>query len=69
MAKKRIFIFKKSEDAIEAALYLQSLKQGSLILAKGSQGIRVEKVVKELIENPEKAGTLLVRQEKEWLNR
>jgi UDP-N-acetylmuramoyl-tripeptide--D-alanyl-D-alanine ligase len=69
MAKKRIFIFKKSVDAIEAAEYLQSENPGSLILVKGSQGIRMEKIVKELIENPEKAGTLLVRQEKEWLNK
>jgi hypothetical protein len=38
-----------------------------LILIKGSQGARMEQVVKELMADPLKAGELLVRQGKEWI--
>ena len=69
MPKKKIFIFKDSPDAIESVQALLEEKAGSIILAKGSQGIRVEKIVREIIENPLESGKLLVRQEKEWLNR
>jgi UDP-N-acetylmuramoyl-tripeptide--D-alanyl-D-alanine ligase len=69
MAKKRIFIFKESAEAIETVKELMTEKEGSVILAKGSQGIRVEKIVREIIENPADSAKLLVRQEKEWLNR
>lgn len=46
---------------------------GDIILLKGSQGsgenmIRMERAVKLLMEHPEDAGTLLVRQEKKWQN-
>jgi UDP-N-acetylmuramoyl-tripeptide--D-alanyl-D-alanine ligase len=69
MAKKRIFRFKESSEAIETAQALIEEKEGSVVLAKASQGIRVEKIVKEIIENPSDSAKLLVRQEKEWLNR
>lgn len=69
MAKKRIFILKDAEEGIEIVKDLISEVEGSLVLAKGSQGIRVEKIVREIIANPEKADKLLVRQEKEWQNR
>jgi UDP-N-acetylmuramyl pentapeptide synthase len=67
--KKRIFIFKDSAEAIEIVKELVMAEEGSIILAKGSQGIRVEKIVREIIENPADSAKLLVRQEKEWLNR
>jgi UDP-N-acetylmuramoyl-tripeptide--D-alanyl-D-alanine ligase len=69
MAKKRIFRFKESSEAIETIQALIEEKEGSVVLAKASQGIRVEKIVKEIIENPSDSAKLLVRQEKEWLNR
>jgi len=69
MNKENISSFKTSEEAIAKSLEILNLKKQSMVLAKGSQSIRVEKIVKELIENPEKAGKLLVRQEKEWLAR
>lgn len=68
-AKKKIFRFKDSTDAIETVKALIGETSGNIILAKGSQGIRVEKIVREIIENPADSGKLLVRQEKEWLNR
>lgn len=37
------------------------------ILVKGSQGLRMEKIVKELMANPNDALTLLVRQDSRWV--
>lgn len=45
---------------------VSDLKPGDVILVKGSQGMRLEKVVKALMEKPEDAPDLLVRQDIEW---
>ncbi len=63
-----------SEDKIsnfptpeEAGLFVQGkMKQGDVVLVKGSQGMRMEKVVKELMAEPLMAAELLVRQDPEW---
>ena len=47
----------------------EKLKKGDIVLLKGSQGVRLEKVVKEIMAHPELAKDLLCRQEKEWQNR
>jgi len=61
---EQIFYFDKPE---EAGRFLQNrIKEGDILLVKGSQGARMEKVVKELIAEPERADKLLVRQSKEW---
>ena len=58
------------DSAQDAALHMRDLIQtGDLILVKGSQSIRMESIVKVLMNEPEKAGELLVRQEKEWLEK
>ncbi len=65
MNEDRIFHFPKSE---EAGLFVQDrIKKDDLILVKGSQGLRMEKVVKEIMADPLKAGELLVRQEDKWI--
>jgi len=69
MAQKRVFSFKDSEEAVNKVKELINEEKGSLLLAKGSQGIRVEKIVKEIVAEPEKTDKLLVRQEKDWLSR
>lgn len=51
----------------EAGKFLQNrLQPGDLILVKGSQGIRMEKIVKEIMADPQNAPKLLVRQETAW---
>jgi len=42
---------------------------GDVILIKGSQSMRMEKLVKGLMAEPLRADELLCRQEKEWLTR
>jgi UDP-N-acetylmuramoyl-tripeptide--D-alanyl-D-alanine ligase len=66
MSESKIKMFEKSE---EAGYFLQQevIRQGDVILAKGSQGIRMEKIVKELMADPLRAEELIVRQTPEWL--
>lgn len=52
----------------EAAKFIEGkIAKGDVILVKGSQGTRMEKIVKEIMLEPEKAEKLLVRQNKIWL--
>lgn len=67
MSEKNIFQF---EDSQKAGKDLElNLMPGDLILVKGSQGIRMERVVEEIMENPEMKERLLVRQDAEWRDR
>ena len=42
------------------------MREGDYILVKGSQGVRLEKLVEEIMAHPEDAPQLLVRQNEEW---
>ena len=44
------------------------IREGDTILVKGSQGVRMERITNALMENPEKAPDLLVRQDARWNN-
>ena len=58
------------EDASKAAAEIQNiLQEGDAILVKGSQSMRMEKIVEEIMLEPERAGELLVRQDAEWKRR
>jgi UDP-N-acetylmuramoyl-tripeptide--D-alanyl-D-alanine ligase len=58
------------ESAQRAADELQGMmRAGDFILVKGSQGVRLEKLVEEIMAEPEKAPSLLVRQSEEWKKR
>ncbi len=58
---------KHFDDSVQAGAYLQNkIKAGDLIFVKGSQSMRMEKVVLEIMAQPENREKLLVRQEKEW---
>jgi len=62
---EQIFYFDKAE---EAGRFLQNrIKEGDVLLIKGSQGARMEKIVKELMAEPERAKELLVRQDVPWV--
>ncbi len=45
------------------------IQEGDLILVKGSQSVRMEKIVEEIMAEPEKKKELLVRQNPRWLKR
>ncbi len=54
----------------EVGNYLQNMiSEGDIILIKGSQAMRMEKVVEEIMKYPQDKRKVLVRQEDEWLNR
>jgi UDP-N-acetylmuramoyl-tripeptide--D-alanyl-D-alanine ligase len=58
------------ESSDDAAAFMPSIVQsGDVILVKGSQSPRLERVTKALLREPSKASDLLVRQEKEWLEK
>lgn len=58
------------ETAEQAGRELQNLiAPGDFILVKASQGVRTEKIVEEIMAEPERAGELLVRQDSAWQHR
>ncbi|HUD02527.1 MAG TPA: UDP-N-acetylmuramoyl-tripeptide--D-alanyl-D-alanine ligase [Candidatus Paceibacterota bacterium] len=58
------------EDSQKAGEELAALLQsGDCVLVKGSQSMRMERAVKEMMAEPELAGELLVRQDEEWIKR
>lgn len=64
MSEKNIIEF---DDSREAGKYLEGiLEEGDVILVKGSQGVRMERVVEEVMAEPQRADELLVRQDPEW---
>jgi UDP-N-acetylmuramoyl-tripeptide--D-alanyl-D-alanine ligase len=67
MGSDYIFQFPDPETA---GRFLQNrIKEGDLILIKGSQGVRMEKIVKEIMAEPWRSKELLVRQDELWLKR
>ncbi len=61
---KNCFHFSNQEELIQ---YLKSiLETDSLVLVKGSQGARMENVVRAIMKSPGFASKLLVRQNKTW---
>lgn len=70
MPAERIHTF---DDAPEAGRFLQkTIQPGDVVLAKASEGrsnprgARMERVIKELMAEPQRAGELLARQDPSW---
>ncbi len=67
LSEKKVLQF---DDSIEAGKYLKNiLKTGDVVLVKGSQSIRMERIVKEIMAEIDRAEELLVRQDDEWKKR
>ena len=62
--KEMVFHFASSEEA--GRVLQETMREGDIILIKGSQGTRMEKIVKEVMAEPEKAKDLLIRQDGAW---
>ncbi|MBU1131379.1 UDP-N-acetylmuramoyl-tripeptide--D-alanyl-D-alanine ligase [Patescibacteria group bacterium] len=67
MPEERTAHFNNNHDA---GIFVQEkIHQGDIVLIKGSQGARMEQIVKELMAEPMSAEKLLVRQSEEWLKK
>ena len=64
---ENIFEFSSSDETKKSLQ--EKIKKEDLLLIKGSQAMRMEKIVEEIMAHPELKEQLLVRQEKEWLNK
>ncbi len=66
--KKRIYM---NDDSFKAGQVLTKIvTKGDTVLFKGSQdAVRLERAVKQVMEHPEDAEQLLVRQSKFWQHR
>ena len=66
MKKENVMEF---NDSVEAGRWLdRNIETGDVVLAKGSQSSRMEKVVKDIMSEPLRASELLVRQYGKWVN-
>ncbi|MFH1402587.1 MAG: Mur ligase family protein [Patescibacteria group bacterium] len=67
MSEKNILQF---DNSTKAGKFLQNqIEKGDVILVKGSQSMRMEKTLEEIMAHPELKDELLVRQDAEWLLR
>lgn len=67
LSEKNVFQF---DGAGEAGTFLEGImNEGDVVLIKGSQGVRMERIVEEVMAEPARSGELLARQEEEWKRR
>ncbi|MCR4280959.1 MAG: UDP-N-acetylmuramoyl-tripeptide--D-alanyl-D-alanine ligase [Candidatus Kaiserbacteria bacterium] len=69
MKAESIRIYGQNESARAGKELASELQEGDIVLVKGSQGMRMERAVLEIMEEPKRASELLVRQEPEWLKK
>lgn len=68
MSEDKTFHFQTFDNTLEHFLQ-DRIQPGDIILIKGSQGLRLERLVNGLMAEPLRAKELLCRQGKEWKNR
>jgi UDP-N-acetylmuramoyl-tripeptide--D-alanyl-D-alanine ligase len=62
--------FKVCESSVDAGEYLKHIiKEGDIVLVKGSQSARMEKAIEQILQDPINDRKLLVRQDEEWKGR
>jgi UDP-N-acetylmuramyl pentapeptide synthase len=66
MSSENIHYFETSELAKKKVQEL--IKEGDLVLVKGSEGVRTERIVEEIMAEPENKKNLIVRQSERWLS-
>lgn len=64
LEKRKVWNFMNTKDAGE--FVAQKMQEGDVVLAKGSQGVRMEQAVKIMMAEPELAEKILVRQNEAW---
>lgn len=64
---QNIFVFEKSTDAADTVKNL--IRHNSVVLIKGSQGMRMEKIIPGIMAEPHQAGSLLCRQDRDWVRK
>lgn len=64
LSAEHIHIVENTEEA--SRMLSQIIDTDDIVFIKGSQGMRMERIVKELMAHPEEAAILLVRQEDAW---
>ena len=65
--EERLYVFDTADMAKKKIQDV--IKEGDLILIKGSQGMRMEKIIEEIMAEPLRKKELLVRQNKKWLSK
>jgi UDP-N-acetylmuramoyl-tripeptide--D-alanyl-D-alanine ligase len=63
----KIFVFDSSTEAGDKLKEI--IKTNDIVYVKGSQGMRMERAVERIMNDPKQKDKLLVRQEKEWVSR
>lgn len=58
-----------ANSTLTGAFLKTFIKPGDIVLVKGSQGVRMERAVGEILADKKNKKNLLVRQEKEWLEK
>jgi len=69
MKEKNIKQYEMHEAARAGKELESELQEGDLVLVKGSQALRMERTVLEIMAEPSRASELLVRMDPEWMDR
>ncbi|HMB26109.1 MAG TPA: cyanophycin synthetase, partial [Patescibacteria group bacterium] len=67
LSGQNIYLFSDSRRA--ETKIIKIIQKNDIVLVKGSQGSRMERIVKKLMAETSKAGELLVRQSDSWLKK